>query len=215
MASTSYAVRGTNPTTGCTRTVGTQTVTYSGPLPVELAEFGVSAVNGDAVLAWRTASEKNNDRFEVERSVTGTEFTRVGEMAGQGSSSQPQTYGFRDAAAIRFGTTIYYRLRQVDRDGTAAYSPVRTVAFGKAKPDARVSLYPNPASASVACSLALLPAGSYAVTVFNLTGQQQQAVKAQGGQEIEPNMADLPAGVYLVHVQGAALNLTQRLVKLR
>ena len=213
--STSYAVRATNPTTGCTQTVGNQTVTYSGPLPVELTGFEASAVNADAALTWRTASEKNNDRFEVERSATGVEFTRVGEVAGQGSSSQPHAYTFRDAAAARFGATVYYRLRQVDRDGTTAYSPVRVVAFGQAKPEARVLLYPNPASASVACNLALLPAGPYTVTVLSLTGQQLLVNEAQGGQETDLDVATLPAGVYLVRIQGAALSVTQRLVKLR
>ena len=213
--STSYAVRGTNSTTGCTRNVGNQTITYSGPLPVELTEFEVSAVNTDAVLTWRTASEKNNARFEVERSATGVEFMRVGEVVGQGNSSQPHAYTFRDAAAARFGTTVYYRLRQVDHDGMAAYSPVRVVAFGQAKPEARVLLYPNPASASVACSLALLPAGPYTVTVLSLTGQQLLVSEAQGGQEVELGIASLPVGVYLVRIRGAALSVTQRLVKLR
>jgi hypothetical protein len=212
--STSYAVRGTNSTTGCIRNVGTQTITYSGPLPVELTEFVVSAVDADAVLTWRTALEKNNARFEVERSATGLGFMRVGEVAGQGNSSQPHAYTFRDAAAARFGTTVYYRLRQVDHDGTAAYSPVRVVTFGQTKPEARVLLYPNPASASVVCSLALLPAGSYTVTVLSLTGQQLLASEAQGGQEVELGIASLPVGVYLVRIQGAALSVTQRLVKL-
>ena len=56
--SIAYLVRGTNTTTNCFQTVGTQTITYSGPLPVELTEFGVSTVSTDAVLTWRTALEK-------------------------------------------------------------------------------------------------------------------------------------------------------------
>ena len=76
-------------------------------------------------------------------------------------------------------------------------------------------LYPNPASASVACNLALLPAGPYTVTVLSLTGQQLLVNEAQGGQETDLDVATLPAGVYLVRIQGAALSVTQRLVKLR
>ena len=213
--STSYAVQGTNSSTGCMQVVGTQTITYSGPLPVELTEFSVSATSGDAVLAWGTASEKNNDRFEVERSVTGIDFEQVSKVAGQGTSSQPHAYSFRDAAAARFGATVYYRLRQVDTDGTATYSPVRTASFDKTKREMRVLLYPNPASTTVVCSLTLLPVGSYTVTVLTLAGQRLYSEKAQGGLEAELNVADLPAGVYLVHVQGTAISVTERLVKLR
>ena len=213
--STSYAVRGTNSSTGCTQLVGTQSITYADPLPVELTDFGVLAASGDAALTWHTASEKNNDRFEVERSITGVDFTRVGQVAGHGNSSQPQAYAYRDAAAMRLGTMVYYRLRQVDVNGSTSYSPVRVAIFERSKLSAQVLLYPNPASATVMCSLALLPPGTYAISVHNLIGQQLAAFTVAGGQERELDLVGLSAGVYLVQVQGAGTNLTQRFAKLR
>ncbi len=103
----------------------------------------------------------------------------------------------------------------MDFDGTATYSPVRVADFGRAKEAVRVLLYPTPTAALVACSLALLPTGPYTVTVLSLVGQQLQARAALGGQEVDLNVAALPAGVYLVRIQGAALNVTQRFVKLQ
>lgn len=93
----------------------------SQPLPVELVSFTAEALGADALLKWATASEKNNDRFEVEASADGRSFRRIGQVPGHGSSTQPHTYQLTDAAIARYGASVvYYRLRQVDADGTAS-----------------------------------------------------------------------------------------------
>jgi hypothetical protein len=195
--------------------VGTQTVNYTGPLPVELQAFEAAASNGDAFLKWSTASEKNNARFVIERSATGQEFSAVGEVAGSGSSAQVRAYSFRDAGAVRFGSALYYRLRQEDHDGSTSYSPVRQVRFNREGQGSQVLLYPNPSSANVTCNLALLPTGSYRVTVVSVTGKVLSTTTVTTGQAQELDLSALAAGVYLVRVQGGTLNLTQRLVKLQ
>jgi hypothetical protein len=212
---TTFAVLGTSTLapTNCAQQVGTASVTYSGPLPVELTEFTAVASRGDAVLAWRTASEKNNNHFAVERSVDGREFTAVGQVAGQGTSTQPKAYTFRDAGAAGRAKQLYYRLRQVDHDGTESTSPVRVVEF--AKDEAAMLLYPNPASTAVTCSLAQLPAGTYQVKVLSLTGQTLSSTQITNDQPRTLDVTNLPAGVYTVHVSNGTLNLTQRLVKLQ
>jgi hypothetical protein len=214
---TNYVVVGTSTTapTNCAQQVGTASVNYSGPLPVELTSFDATASRADAVLAWRTASEKNNDHFVVERSANGREFAAIGEVAGQGTSSSAHDYAFRDAGALRLGKLLYYRLRQVDRDGNASQSPVRTVAFTSAEAPAAVLLYPNPSSTDVTCSLALLPAGTYTVQVLSVTGQLVSTTALTNEQPRSLQVSELPAGLYMVHVQGLGLTLTQRLVKLR
>ncbi|GAA4051570.1 hypothetical protein GCM10022409_43010 [Hymenobacter glaciei] len=213
--STTYAVKGTNSTTGCTQQVGTATVNYTGPLPVELSAFDASVSYGDAVLTWTTASEKNSAYFAIERSIDGERFAPVGEVSGQGTSTQQHVYSFRDAGAARLGRQLYYRLRQVDQDGSTAYSPVRTVRFAGSEASATILLYPNPTATDVTCSLALLPIGTYAVQVLSLTGQVLSTTQLRADQPQALNLTDLPAGLYLVHVQSAGLSLTQRVVKLR
>ena len=59
------------------------------PMPVELVVFTATAAKLDGQLTWRTASEKNNAYFDVERSLTGTDFVKIGQVKGQGNSSAP------------------------------------------------------------------------------------------------------------------------------
>ena len=198
---------------------GTTTSEFSGniligqnqPLPVELTKFEAVAQTTNALLTWATASEKNNDRFEVERSSNGTSFERVGTVKGNGTTSSAHQYSFVDAGASRFGKQLYYRLRQVDADGTEAFSPVRAVTF--APQAAQVLLYPNPAVATTTLDLSTLPAGTYAVTLIDVAGRTLTTVQVQGGVQHALSVGHLPAGTYLLQVRGAHTNLTQRLVK--
>ena len=215
VTSTTYAVKGTNSTTGCTQRVGTATVNYTGPLPVELTIFDAVASQGDVALAWTTASEKNSVYFAIERSANGEKFAAIGIVNGQGTVTQKHSYSFRDAGAARLGSQLYYRLRQVDQDGSTAYSPVRVVRFGIGEATAAVLLYPNPTANDVTCSLALLPTGTYAVQVLSLTGQVLSTTQLRADEPQALHLTDLPAGLYLVHVQGGGLSLTQRVMKLR
>ena len=96
------------------------------PLPVELVRFEASREARGVAVTWATASEKNSASFEVQRSLDGRAFAPVAMAAAQGRSSQLTAYAALDRAAP--AARLYYRLRQVDRDGTLAYSPVVTVA---------------------------------------------------------------------------------------
>ena len=98
------------------------------PLPVTLLDFAAQYQDGGAALRWRTASELRNRYFAVESSPDGTTFRQVGQVAGAGTSTQPRSYQFLDANLARYAAPqVYYRLRQVDDDGTGTYSPVRAV----------------------------------------------------------------------------------------
>ncbi|TPG65604.1 T9SS type A sorting domain-containing protein [Hymenobacter nivis] len=189
------------------------------PLPVELAAFTATAVgNRDAALAWATASEKNNDHFDVERSLDGTAFVKIGQVKGQGSTSSATDYALTDAnVAAKATGTVYYRLRQVDADGTASLSPVRSVSFTQVGPLA-IGLYPNPAVASTQLDLSQLPAGTYQVSVVDMTGRSVLSASLAGAQLHTLDLAKLASGSYVVQVRGTAtdgtaVSLTKRLVK--
>jgi hypothetical protein len=113
------------------------------PLPVELAQFTATTSGLAAVrLTWATASEKNSAVFEVERSADGRTFARIGTVAAAGSNSSARSYALLDTKLPTGAATLYYRLKQVDADGTFSYSPVRTVTLTGAA--AGLALYPNP-----------------------------------------------------------------------
>ncbi|MDO7884970.1 right-handed parallel beta-helix repeat-containing protein [Hymenobacter cheonanensis] len=203
--------------------VTTQTVSFvipGSPLPVVLTAFTATAVqNRDTQLSWTTASEENSAYFDLERSFDGTSFVKVGQVAAQGTSTSATTYAFTDKGVASLATgAVYYRLKQVDRDATATYSPVRTVSFTKAAV-ATLSLYPNPAQNATTLDLSQLPTtGTYQVLVLDATGRQVRAASLGGGLAQSLDLHELATGTYHVLVtgtlaDGSALRQTLRLTK--
>jgi len=91
-------------------------------LPVELVDFGSSCDGSDIALHWATGSEHLNDHFDVERSTNFIEWEVIGSVTGTGCSQQLVNYSFHDERPS--ATDNYYRLRQVDADGTERLSSV-------------------------------------------------------------------------------------------
>ena len=180
-------------------------VTIAAPLPVKLTRFAAVAVGADAVLTWATASEENNHHFGVERSLDGRAFEQIATVAGHGTTFASSAYTLTDAGASAHTTgVLYYRLRQVDYDGQASYSPVQVVRFRHAA--GGVALYPNPATTSATLDLSSLPNGDYLVQVFETTGRLVQRGTYQSGKQTLL-LEGLAAGTYFVKVQGTSLNL--------
>jgi hypothetical protein len=96
-------------------------------LPIELISFSARAMGRDALLEWTTATEIDNDRFEVQRSTDGIAWSTVGTVPGAGNSLVPIDYELVDPSAP--SGTDYYRVRQVDLDGGARYSAIVSVTF--------------------------------------------------------------------------------------
>lgn len=176
------------------------------PLPVTLSSFVATVAGRSAQLTWATASEVNNAYFNVERATAAGIFTSLGTVAGHGTSALGTTYSYVDAEAAHAGSLLYYRLRQVDSDGTASYSPVHVVRLGGAGL-AAVALYPNPASAATTLDLTALPAGPCAVTVYDLAGRLLATYSLAGGQAHDLSLQALPLGVSVLRVAGQTLRL--------
>lgn len=112
---------------GCYYYIDDISITLVSPLPVELLSF--TGKNKDHVneLSWSTASEKNNDHFEIEKSEDGTFFTSIGVVPGNGNKTCLSEYGFSDRN-IKPGLA-YYRLKQVDYDGNFKFSEKIAIDF--------------------------------------------------------------------------------------
>ena len=179
------------------------------PLPVELVDFTAQLQGAETVqLKWATASEKNSDRFEVERSLDGSAFDRIGTVAAAGSSSGAQLYALLDRHLPAGAGRLYYRLQQVDLDGTTSYSPVRSVAKlpGSAAGLNPLAVYPNPTTGRVQVSGLL--AGS-PVQVRDALGRVvATAVAPADGSVLTLTLpATLATGVYVVQSAGHSVRL--------
>ena len=177
------------------------------PLPVTLVSFEATAHDGAALLTWTTAQELNNDRFEAEVSIDGQVFGLVGTVPGHGTSTAAHSYSLTDAQLANHGSTklVYYRLRQVDRDGSSHYSPVRVVATGTSL-DNSFAVYPTllgPGEAlGYALGRAVAPQAAGAeLTVYTLTGQRLGTQRLAAGTTGRIEMPALAAGWYLARLR--------------
>lgn len=121
-------------------------------LPVELISFTAKAVNDDFIrLDFSTATEINNDGFEIHRSVDGENFEVIGWVEGNGNTTEVQTYSYKDTE-VQSSVMYYYRLKQVDYDGVFEYSDVRSARIGDSKGLSNnwdFIIFPNPATGIV------------------------------------------------------------------
>jgi hypothetical protein len=135
------------------------------PLPIQLIDFSVREDNGDALLIWSTASELNNDRFLLLRTVDGIEYETAGIVSGAGNSSTVLNYSFRDRNPEK--GLSYYKLRQVDFDGTKTDS--EPVAYTN-DTSGEFRLFPNPTHRNLTLSTAL-PYEQVDVIIYDLSGR--------------------------------------------
>src|SRR6476661_4239650 len=187
------------------------------PLPVSLTGFEVVANGADALLSWNTASEKNNDHFEVEMSIDGRTFRTLGQVAGAGSSAQRREYRYTDAQAARYGAQLlYYRLKQVDTDGTYSYSPVRTLALPKGlASELSATLWPNPSAAAPTLELRNLSTAPVSLTLRDALGRVRSVRNVAPTAEglLLTEAAALPAGLYVLEVQQGTQRVSVKLLR--
>lgn len=116
---------------------------YSSPLPVSLLSFTAECNSNTVDIKWTTASEKNNDFFTVQKSVDGKEFTDVVQIPGNGSSNSQHSYSWVDENPQN--NVVYYRLRQVDYDGTEKLYQIIAVKCSNVEHSSiKVNAYPVP-----------------------------------------------------------------------
>ncbi len=114
-------------------------VDENGPAPVDWLSFRAEAGQADVNLIWEVASETENDYFRVERSPDAARWTDIGEMAGNGTTQEYARFTYTDADPL--AGTNYYRLAQVDFDGTEHRSTVVRVDW---QVSSDLLIFPNP-----------------------------------------------------------------------
>jgi hypothetical protein len=162
-------------------------------LPVNILEFTAKARGTSAELRWVTATEINNAYFGIERSSNGMEWEEIGRRDGAGTSYSSTQYGFTDYKPY---DNSYYRLRQVDINGSEEYSEIRMVQF----PDPMylgqmVHAYPNPSNGVISIEPQTQIATS--ISIYDVTGKlvYQELIKKT------TQIDNLSAGVYILKAQ--------------
>ena len=180
------------------------------PLPVELVYFRAEPTVNQVRLSWATASERNSERFSVERSQSLSEFVSIGNVIAAGESARLLGYGLNDVRPLP--GTSYYRLVQIDRDGQSKTSKPVSVVLDGAAPLLLVS--PNPASGTH-IRYTLLNMAAPTVSLMTLTGKPvaiQSITSDNADNHILKSANTLPAGVYILRADSDSARQTQRVV---
>lgn len=176
------------------------------PLPINLGTFKGTITTKGNILDWQTFGEQNNDYFMVQRANENGIFIDLGKISGAGNSTTVRNYSFVDVKPA--SATNYYRLAQVDYDGTIHYN--QTIALAN-EGQQQYSLSPNPANDYLLIHQNK-EAQATQYTVCNMLGN----VVAKGSfiaSTHKLNVANLPKGSYFIALQQATQTQTLQWVK--
>ncbi|MCF8307277.1 MAG: T9SS type A sorting domain-containing protein, partial [Ignavibacteriales bacterium] len=179
-------------------------------VPVELTSFA-AAVSGETVeLQWETATETNNQGFQIERSLSGAEgWSVIGYVEGKGTTTEISKYQFVDRTPV--SGTSYYRLRQIDFGGAFEYSSAVEVEFVPTQYSLGQN-YPNPFNPTTKIKFAVPVDAKVVVKVYNTIGQEvAEAVNGSfsaGLYEVSFNASDLTSGVYFYTIDAKGIDGT-------
>ncbi|HEY6626982.1 MAG TPA: T9SS type A sorting domain-containing protein, partial [Ignavibacteriaceae bacterium] len=195
----------------CIAAVGTDMyfALYGLTVPVELTSFTATASENEVVLNWSTATETNNQGFEIQRSIDG-EFITIAFVEGFGTTTETKVYTYADRN-VNVGS-YSYRLKQVDFGGTFEYSDVVEVDVPAPAIFALDQNYPNPFNPSTMISFRLAVDSKVSMTVFNVLGQEVASLLngnvVAGSHQISFDATSLNSGVYMYRIEASGIDGT-------
>ncbi|WP_164891187.1 T9SS type A sorting domain-containing protein [Botryobacter ruber] len=186
------------------------------PFAAELVSFSGKPTPSGVELSWTTASEQNNDRFDVQRSSNGKDFKTIGTVKGAGNSSTALSYSFTDKSAAK--GTNYYRLTMVETGGTTEYSNIIAIE-SSAVASTGMTLYPNPVTGSnvnIALDEPNISNKTFVVIITDMNGRKvmEQQVSTTSSDQISLSLdqTKVTKGLYMIKLQGDNLLKTQKLL---
>lgn len=179
------------------------------PLPVTFAAFTGRQDGNSVALEWTTLSEKDNDYFEIERSIDGVNYVTVGYVDGAGNSSKRIDYTFSDNAPEQ--GLLYYRLSQVDFDGTREYADKVVTVYYTGGELGNLVVVPNPTNGLFRVSAS----GSMAGGRIELLSQSGMVIRIIDISSFDAtiDISDLPSGIYVLRFVTDTKVLQQKVVK--
>jgi photosystem II stability/assembly factor-like uncharacterized protein len=184
------------------------------PVPVELTSLMATASGVNVELNWSTATETNNQRFEVERMITGEEYEQIGYVAGFGTTTEPKSYSFVDTD-LKEG--IYtYRIKQIDFDGTYEYSGEVNVEVEILLECSLEQNYPNPFNPATTIKYSIPKEGLVTLKVYNVIGEEVATlvneIKLVGNYNLTFDGENLSSGIYFYKLQAGDFVETKKMV---
>ncbi|HYJ38920.1 MAG TPA: T9SS type A sorting domain-containing protein [Chitinophagaceae bacterium] len=182
-------------------------------LPAGILYFKGRNRGEENLLEWATANEFNSHHFEIQRSSNGQTFESIGNIPAAGISKSTREYAFADQHAPE--KLNYYRLMQVDQDGSFKYSAVVTLNNNKGK--WYIETYPNPVVEELQVQVIAREKGSMSLRLINQHGQLIRSLvlpKNTDELKAQMNIKEIPAGVYFLELRiGESMKEIRKIIK--
>lgn len=180
-------------------------------LSVRFLNFYGQKLNNHVVLKWTTATEENNEYFEIEASVDAIHFSAIGRVPGSNTSNTLKNYSFLDNKIHS-----YYRIKQVDFDGKFSYSKTISVVDSESDAPISISVFPNPSSQQFIMLQTQGFVGKTKLEIINSIGEcvlVQNFENSQSKELYELNICELVDGVYIIKYADSYNQSTLRFIK--
>lgn len=188
-------------------------------IPVELASFTASQSASGVTLKWLTITETNNSGFEIQKSVNGSGYEKIGFVKGSGTTANAKSYEFKDADMPSHNQSIKYRLKQLDYDGTVNYSSVAEVNYVSPKKYELSQNYPNPFNPSTVINFQLASAGKVTLKVYNVLGKEVATLinkdMPAGSHSVKFNAGNMSSGLYFYTLTAGNFTSTKKMILIK
>jgi photosystem II stability/assembly factor-like uncharacterized protein len=187
-------------------------------IPVELISFYGAIINNKVILNWQTASEINNKGFEIELISPGQDYwIKIGFVQGNGTTSETHSYYFKDEN-LQSGNH-FYRLKQIDYDGSFEYSNIIDVFINSPSMFSLSQNYPNPFNNSTIISYQISADNYVTLIVYDVLGNQVTTLisenKKAGYYTINFSASDLSSGIYFYKLTAGEFNSTKKFLLIK
>jgi hypothetical protein len=186
-------------------------------VPVELTSFAAVIADDNVQLNWTTATEINNQGFEIQRRTGDGDFTNVGFVPGHGTTTEIQAYSYVDSKVASGNYT--YRLKQIDFNGTFEYSDAVEVEVTAPLEFTLEQNYPNPFNPGTVIKYSIPENGFVTLVVYNLLGEKVASlvngVQDAGRYEISFDASNLASGIYVYSLKSGSFNSVKKMLLMK
>ncbi len=192
-------------------TVRTATFIITCPLALDMGDFEAAHSGEDVQLSWSTNYEKENRHFAIMRAGSDLNFEEIGQVLSYGNSETPQFYTFTDRDPLE--GISYYQLKNVDINGQAALSDIRSIETKRS--EKTISVSPNPNNGQFSLELNIPKTGNYTLQIVSLDGKvlyQNNHLLESGHHVLPMNKVTLLKGTYLIRASNEKTEFQEKFV---